>query len=132
MTSAVEDYFGVGVNEEESVEEESYQLEDRNQRIDEDEAEVAKLAGAKTLGLGSWVDGFMNWVLFDDVEEERLRREKSKLKEAKPYLGASSSQTPGRQTVSKADTEVERADTGTGGMLKDVAWLLGAASKIIF
>jgi len=132
MTSAVEDYFGTqaaanGVAAEDEPEE-SYQLEDKDGAIDEDEAEIAKLTGGKSLGLGSWVDGFMNWVLYDDVEEERLRQEESKMKEK----NAGSSQVPGERIVINDSEEVESASVGEGGILKDARWLLGVASKIVF
>jgi len=131
MTSAVEDYFGTqaanGVAAEDEPEE-SYQLEDKDGDIDEDEAEVAKLTGGKSLGLGSWVDGFMNWVLYDDVEEERLRQEKSKMKEK----NAGSGRVPGERIVINDSEEVESASVGEGGILKDARWLLGVASKIVF
>jgi len=135
MTSAVEDYFGtqaaaneVGAEEET---EESYQLEDDGGHVDEDEAEVAKLTGGKSLGLGSWVDGFMNWVLYDDVEEERLRQEKSKMKEKNQSI-TGGGQIPGETTVNNDREEVEAADAGEGGILKDAGWLLGIASRILF
>lgn len=128
MTSAVEDYFGTYEGDAVNEAAEAYQLEDKEGHIDEDEAEVAKLTGGKSLGLGSWVDGFMNWVLYDDVEDERLRQEKIQRKEENPSLSVAGSE----RAVNNEGEEAEAVNAEEGGILKDAKWLLGVASKIVF
>lgn len=134
--NAVDDYFGAGAVDEDDVDveeevDELYRTQDQGREGDEDEREVAKLTGVKTLGLGSWVDGLMNWILYDDVEEERVRLEKSQRMVRDSYR-SKSAQMSGISEGSASEGSEVSGPGGEGGVVKDAMWLFGTASKLIF
>ena len=109
----------------------------------QDEDEVARLTQERDSGLGSWVDKFIGFSLFnveedreesadeavegESAEEARRRRlaEMTRRKEEKEQLIAKQQASEGGGPV-----QVERPKDEQGGW-QDAAWLLSVASKIL-
>ena len=88
-----------------------------------DEAELAKLAQGRSIGIGGLVDRIVNFSLFDVAESEGSDVESSREDKGKPRMGMRAPPLPPPPVPTEEGEKV--------GMWEDAAWLLSVAGRAL-